>query len=374
MGFVWFFLKLDPTLSRGAFLSFFALGFLAVSATRARAPEIIAAYYHPRRFAGHNVVLVGAHGETALDVLKVEFNFTGCDNIAAVTITADGDDTEWSETLASAMRDIRACAREAGHGQICVAADGFAPARLSDLLDALQSIPRAIRLVPEAATERYLHLATRNLGRLRAVEIQRAPLSGAQRALKRLIDLSITLLCLFLAVPMMIAIAIAVRLDSRGPILFRQRRLGYRGKPFNIYKFRTMYVLENGANVTQARKRDCRITRIGRILRIASLDELPQLFNVIKGEMSLVGPRPHAVAHDHFFSSLICNYELRQHVMPGVTGWAQVHGLRGETATTEMMRKRVEFDLWYVKNTNILLDLQILARTAVEIFRQRNAY
>jgi lipopolysaccharide/colanic/teichoic acid biosynthesis glycosyltransferase len=172
----------------------------------------------------------------------------------------------------------------------------------------------------------------------------------------------------------MIAIAVAVRLDSKGPIFFRQRRLGYRGKAFEIYKFRTMDVLENGADITQARKGDARITRIGRALRSASLDELPQLFNVIRGDMSLVGPRPHAVAHDHFFASLIGNYELRQHVMPGVTGWAQVHGLRGETATTAMMRKRVEFDLWYVKNASLLLDLQILARTAVEVFRQRNAY
>jgi undecaprenyl-phosphate galactose phosphotransferase/putative colanic acid biosynthesis UDP-glucose lipid carrier transferase len=239
---------------------------------------------------------------------------------------------------------------------------------------ALQSIPRAIRLVPEESAERYLHMPMRNLGRLRAVEIQRAPLSPAQRALKRMIDLLIAIPCLVLVAPAMLIIAIAVKLDSRGPIFFRQRRLGYRGRPFVIYKFRTMSVLQDGEDVPQAHRGDRRITRVGRILRSASLDELPQLFNVIRGDMSLVGPRPHAVAHDHFFASLIGNYELRQHVMPGVTGWAQIHGLRGETATTEMMRKRVEFDLWYAKNASLLLDLQILARTAVEVFRQRNAY
>ncbi|HWA31632.1 MAG TPA: exopolysaccharide biosynthesis polyprenyl glycosylphosphotransferase, partial [Rhizomicrobium sp.] len=248
------------------------------------------------------------------------------------------------------------------------------PARLAELMGALQSIPHAIRLVPEASVERYLHLPMRNIGRLRAVEIQRAPLRPVQRAAKRAIDLSIALPCLFLAAPMMLFIALAVRLDSKGPIFFRQRRLGYRGKPFTILKFRTMHVWEDGGDVSQARKGDARITRLGRMLRQASLDELPQLFNVIKGEMSLVGPRPHAVAHDHLFAALIGNYELRQHVMPGVTGWAQVHGLRGETATTEMMKTRVEFDLWYARNASLSLDLAILARTVVEVFRGRNAY
>lgn len=372
VGFVWFFLKLDPSLSRGAFLSFFGLGFVAVGAARAQAPHLVAAWWHPRRFAGHNVVLVG--DRSALDRLATEFRFTGCEAPATVGVTADAAPAEWALTLSNALREIRARTREAGHGQICVAADGFAPARLAELMGALQSIPHAIRLVPEASVERYLHLPTRNLGRLRAIEIQRAPLSSVQRALKRFIDLSIAVPCLILATPMMLFIAVAVRMDSKGPIFFRQRRHGYRGRPFTILKFRTMRVWEDGCDVAQAEKGDARITQVGRVLRSASLDELPQLFNVIKGEMSLVGPRPHAVAHDHRFASLIGNYELRQHVMPGVTGWAQVHGLRGETKTTEMMRERVEFDLWYARNASLSLDLAILARTAVEVFRGRNAY
>ena len=372
VGFVWFFLKLDPTLSRGAFLSFFGLGFVAVGVARAQAPKLVAAWYHPRRFAGHNVVLVGDH--SAIGRLATEFHFTGCQTPVTIGVTAGGAPAEWALTLSNALREIRARTREAGHGQICVAADGFPPARLAELMGALQSIPHAIRLVPEASVERYLHLPTRNLGRLRAIEIQRAPLSPVQRALKRVIDLGIAIPCLFLAAPTMLLIALAVRIDSRGPIFFRQRRLGYRGKPFTILKFRTMHVWEDGDDIAQARKGDARLTRLGHILRPASLDELPQLFNVIKGEMSLVGPRPHAVAHDHFFASLIDNYELRQHVMPGVTGWAQVHGLRGETATTEMMKRRVEFDLWYARNASLSLDLAILARTAVEVFRGRNAY
>ncbi len=374
VGSLWFFLRLDPTHSRGAFLSFFALGFIAVGVIQNRAPQLIAAWYHPRRFAGHSIVLVGARGGMALEKLKAELGFTGCAAPLTVDITAACDQESWPKTLATAVRDIRAHTREASCEQICVAAEGIPPSRLADLLTALQSIPNAIRLVPEATAESYLHLPARALGRLRAVEIQRAPLTNMQRVFKRLIDLAIAIPFLFLATPTMLAIAIAVRIDSRGPILFRQRRLGYRGKPFDIYKFRTMNVMENGTDIAQARKGDSRITRLGLFLRSASLDELPQLFNVIRGDMSLVGPRPHAVAHDSYFASLIENYELRQHVMPGVTGWAQVHGLRGETATPAMMRMRVEFDLWYAKNASLLLDFQILARTAIAVFRQRNAY
>ena len=371
IGFVWFFLKLDPAYSRGAFVSFFVLGFLAVGAARAKAPDLIATYYHPRRFAGHHVLLIGAKGDGALNALNTELGFTGCAHVTQVAVDSGH---AWRETLSASLQQIQNAARAASHGQICIAAGGFNSTQLGALLDGLQEIPRAIRLVPDAVTERYLHLPTKSLGRLRAVEIQRAPLSSAQRAIKRAIDLSIGIPALIVAAPLMLTIAIWIKLDSRGPVVFRQRRLGYRGTPFDIYKFRSMRVMENGDVVTQASRNDARITRIGRFIRKTSIDELPQLFNVLKGEMSLVGPRPHAQAHDREYANLIGNYELRQHVKPGITGWAQVNGLRGETTTTAQMRQRVEADLWYAKNASIALDIQILARTALEIFRQRNAY
>jgi undecaprenyl-phosphate galactose phosphotransferase/putative colanic acid biosynthesis UDP-glucose lipid carrier transferase len=153
-----------------------------------------------------------------------------------------------------------------------------------------------------------------------------------------------------------------------------QTRNGYRGKPFKIVKFRTMHVREDGPVVRQASRNDPRVTRIGRFLRKSSIDELPQLLNVLLGQMSLVGPRPHPLALDEFHSRAIENYEIRQHVKPGLTGWAQVHGLRGETATRDQMYKRIEFDLWYAVNASLLLDAEILVRTVFEVFRQRNAY
>jgi len=195
-----------------------------------------------------------------------------------------------------------------------------------------------------------------------------------QPALKRLLDLAIAVPMLVLLAPLLAAIALWIALDSTGPVLFRQTRRGLGGRPFTIVKFRTMNVLENGAGVVQATENDPRVTRAGRILRKASLDELPQLLNVIKGEMSLVGPRPHALAHDDYYGVRIEDYALRQSVKPGITGWAQVHGLRGETPTLDSMRQRVLLDVWYARNTELVLDLEILLRTPFEVLRHRNAH
>jgi putative colanic acid biosynthesis UDP-glucose lipid carrier transferase len=195
-----------------------------------------------------------------------------------------------------------------------------------------------------------------------------------QQVLKRAFDLTIALPLSVLLAPLMVAIAILIRFDSEGPALFRQTRLGQGGKPFEIVKFRTMIVLEDGDNVTQVRKGDARVTRVGRWLRRSSLDELPQFINVIAGDMSLVGPRPHAIAHDRLYSTLIDNYQLRQLVKPGITGWAQVNGLRGETPAIEDMRDRVTLDIWYARRASFALDLKILLRTPFEVLRQRNAY
>ena len=190
---------------------------------------------------------------------------------------------------------------------------------------------------------------------------------------KRLLDVCVALAAILFCLPLFAVVTLAILSDSRGPVLFRQRRAGEGGKLFGIYKFRSMHVLEDGTNVVQAIKGDARITRVGRFLRASSIDELPQLFNVLMGDMSLVGPRPHALAHDEFYSARIANYRLRYRVKPGITGWAQVHGLRGATAELSDMQARIDMDAWYVAHENIWLDLRILARTPLEVLRQRNA-
>jgi len=190
---------------------------------------------------------------------------------------------------------------------------------------------------------------------------------------KRVLDVGLASLAILLLLPLFAAVTLAVAMDSRGPVLFRQRRAGQGGRLFGIYKFRSMHVLEDGSEILQATRGDPRITRVGRFLRAASLDELPQLFNVLSGEMSLVGPRPHAIAHDEYYAARVENYAVRQQVKPGITGWAQVHGARGATTDVADMQRRIALDAWYVAHQSLWLDLVILARTPLEVLRRRNA-
>jgi lipopolysaccharide/colanic/teichoic acid biosynthesis glycosyltransferase len=191
---------------------------------------------------------------------------------------------------------------------------------------------------------------------------------------KRVLDLAAAVPAMLLLAPLFAVLAVLVKLDSSGPVFFRQTRNGMGGRPFEIFKFRTMRVLENGDDVVQARAQDPRTTRLGRILRRYSLDELPQLLNVIIGDMSLVGPRPHARVHDTYYGAQITDYRHRFAVKPGITGWAQINGHRGPTPTTEIMAARIKHDTWYARHANFALDLKILLRTPLEIFRPRNAY
>lgn len=267
-----------------------------------------------------------------------------------------------------------AAARTGREGEIFICSNQVPPDRLVSLERALSILPRAVYVVPEARTASLVRCKPKAVGNYVAVEVQREPLGLAERICKRAMDVLLSFLLLVFLTPSLLAIALVIKLDSPGPVFFRQSRNGYRGRPFRIFKFRTMTVLEDGAQVRQAARGDARVTRVGRFLRRTSLDELPQLLNVLIGDMSLVGPRPHAQAHDDFYSKVIENYEVRQHVKPGMTGWAQVNGLRGATQELALMGRRIEYDLWYALNASILFDCEILLRTAAEVFRQRNAY
>jgi putative colanic acid biosysnthesis UDP-glucose lipid carrier transferase len=195
-----------------------------------------------------------------------------------------------------------------------------------------------------------------------------------RRLAKRTSDILIAGIGLLVASPIMAVVALGVKLTSRGPILFRQRRHGLDGKEIVVYKFRTMKVMEDGARVTQAQRNDPRVTALGRFLRKSSLDELPQLINVLQGRMSVIGPRPHALVHNEQYGQLIAGYARRHKVKPGLSGWAQVHGCRGETKTVDDMRARVEHDLYYLRNWSLALDLRIALRTLIVLFRDPNAY
>lgn len=210
---------------------------------------------------------------------------------------------------------------------------------------------------------------------LYAIDLSVSPISGVARLVKRLEDLLIgSLICLLIS-PVCLLIALAIKLTSPGPVLFKQYRTGVNGANFKVYKFRSMKVhQEASGSVTQATKGDTRITPIGNFLRKTSLDELPQFFNVIQGRMSIVGPRPHALAHNEYYKDLVESYMKRHKVKPGITGWAQVNGLRGETDTLDKMEKRVRYDLWYIDNWSLWLDLKIIFLTIFKGFINKNAY
>jgi len=257
---------------------------------------------------------------------------------------------------------------------ICLpwSADG----QITQMLDGLRELPVNAYLGSDLIGFRLpLRPAPDHFEELPLVEVMGKPLAGWGGIQKAALDYGLGLILTIMLLPMMILIVIAIRLESRGPALFRQQRYGFINRVFEIYKFRTMRFTEAPEEkIVQARRDDPRVTRVGRILRRLSLDELPQIFNVLNGTMSLVGPRPHAVQHNEEYAQTIRGYFARHRVKPGMTGWAQVKGFRGETKTLEKMQARVQYDIYYVENWSLLFDLKILMMTAVICLTGRNAY
>ncbi|QEF97011.1 UDP-glucose:undecaprenyl-phosphate glucose-1-phosphate transferase [Stieleria maiorica] len=246
--------------------------------------------------------------------------------------------------------------------------------RIRYLLDQLSDSTVSVYIVPDFFVFELLHSRWTNMGGLPAVSVFENPLFGVDGVLKRIADVTIASAALLVAAIPMTMIAIAVKLTSKGPVFFRQKRYGLDGKEILVWKFRSMRTCDNGPVVKQATKGDPRITKLGAILRKTSLDELPQLFNVIEGTMSLVGPRPHASAHNEQYRGQIRGYMLRHKVKPGITGLAQVNGCRGETETIEKMEQRIQWDHQYIRRWSLWLDLKILFKTVLVVWKQETAY
>jgi putative colanic acid biosynthesis UDP-glucose lipid carrier transferase len=246
--------------------------------------------------------------------------------------------------------------------------------RVMQLLDELRDTTASIYYVPDIFAVDLIQARSGELFGIPVVALCETPFCGYRGVVKRITDIALAASILIVASPLMLALAVMVRLSSPGPIIFAQRRYGLDGREITIWKFRTMTVIEDGARIVQARKHDPRITRVGRFMRRYSLDELPQLFNVLQGRMSLVGPRPHAVAHNEEYRKLIKGYMIRHKVPPGMTGLAQVNGCRGETSRIEEMQARVNYDLEYLRRWTPVLDLKILLLTAVRLLRDEKAY
>jgi len=246
--------------------------------------------------------------------------------------------------------------------------------RIVNLLQELRDTTASIYFVPDIFVFDLIQSRLDHIDGIPLVALCETPFYGVNNLVKRLSDIVIASVALVVLSPVMLAVAIAVKVTSPGPVIFKQRRYGLDGREIEVYKFRSMTVCEDGGVIRQATKNDKRVTPIGRFLRRTSLDELPQFINVLQGRMSVVGPRPHAVAHNEQYRGLIKGYMVRHKVKPGITGWAQVNGFRGETQSLERMASRIQYDLDYLRNWSLALDLKIILKTVLVIFRDRNAY
>jgi len=272
------------------------------------------------------------------------------------------------------MNDIAAYVREHHIKMIFISQPISAQPRIRALLDELQDTTASVYFLPDIYVFDLMQARFDTVGGMPVIAICESPFTGFNSTIKRASDIILGLaIQLLLLVPMAL-IALAVKLSSPGPVIFRQRRYGLYGEEIIVYKFRSMTVAEDGATVVQATRNDARVTRVGAFLRSTSLDELPQFINVLQGRMSIVGPRPHAVAHNEQYRKLIKGYMLRHKVKPGITGWAQVNGLRGETETLDKMEARIRYDLDYLRSWSLWLDLWIIVRTVKVVLKRENAH
>lgn len=278
------------------------------------------------------------------------------------------------EDLTKGMTEIEALCRVQLPDDFIIAIPGHRTDLIERTIALLRSYSANIGICAEQGFIRFPIRDSRLFAGVPVLEVVNRPLDGWGGVVKWFEDKILGALILLLVLPAMLVIAIAIKLDSKGPVLFRQKRFGFGNQEITVFKFRTMVDETEDEVVPQAKRDDPRVTRVGSFLRRKSLDELPQLFNVLRGEMSLVGPRPHAVAHNRYYGQLIDEYLSRHRLKPGITGWAQVNGLRGETRSIEDMRRRLEYDIHYIENWSLWLDMIILVRTIPVVFNDRNAY
>lgn len=286
---------------------------------------------------------------------------------------SDGVDANFVARRGS-MNDLVAASKDGHIDTVLVTLPMRAEERIRKLLDGLSNTTASVYIVPDFFVFELLHSRWTSLGGLPAVSVFENPLFGVDGTIKRVTDLLIASVALAIGAVPMTVIAIAIKITSPGPVFFRQKRYGLDGREILVWKFRSMRTTDNGPSVKQATKGDPRITKLGAVLRKTSLDELPQLFNVIAGNMSLVGPRPHASAHNEQYRDLIHGYMLRHKIKPGITGLAQVEGCRGETETVEKMQARIEWDHRYIRTWSQWLDIKILFKTLLVAWRQDTAY
>ena len=354
--------------SRAATAVFYLSGVLAIAGTRV----LIAAMVSSLRVRGilplRRLFVVGFEHQSRQFMSRYDLGQSGMEIVSAFALR-NGD-----RTLSDDLALAAAAARILRPDVIFLAIPWSDADVIESCVDAFARTPSEIHLSPDNILDRYQAARIANLGEFSSLSLTRSPLSALQRAEKRALDIVIAAIALIVLAPFLAVVALLIKLDGPGPALFRQTRYGFNQQPFSILKFRTMRVLENDRAVRAATRNDPRVTKIGALLRRFSIDELPQIANVLAGDMSLVGPRPHALSHDQQFERKIARYARRHNVKPGITGWAQVRGYRGEILSDETLAGRIDHDLYYIDNWSLWLDVKILALTIFSARSRANAY
>lgn len=369
-----FLLKSTAYYSRGGLITFASLGVAFLLLWRVILAAQLRNALAEGQVNGRRVILIGDEAELARHSPRNLLMDYGARDIGRFPLCANPGGAKFCSRDLEIITDAIRAARTHEAEKVLIALTWNDERRRKLICERLRILPVPILLLPDRSSEILLTQPLMDMGRSAAIELQRAPLSRVELFVKRGFDLILAILGGILSLPLLVIVAILIKLESAGPLIFKQRRRGFNGREFTIYKLRTMTVLEDGLNIRQAERNDRRITRVGSVLRRTSIDEVPQLLNVLLGDMSLVGPRPHAVAHDDQYSVCIADYAFRNHVKPGLTGWAQINGLRGETAQIELMKRRVDHDVWYINNWSLWLDLLIVARTFFSVVWTKNAY
>ncbi len=372
-----FSLKIGEVLSRGATFAFFILGLSSLLFWRGILAHLLAKALDNGTFAERKIVVIGEQNRLLSSEVLLELQHCGYRPVNIFAINQENLTTDdLPPTLMEAVESTIKTVRNDTIQDIFLMIPWTHSRWIECIVDSLNVLPIPVHLLADDDIARWLYQRVHRVGNVWTTELKRPPLTKLEQTVKRIMDIIGAGTGLIMLSPLMLITAILIKLDSAGPIFFTQKRIGFNGRAFRIYKFRTMTVLEDGSTIQQATRDDPRVTRVGRLIRRGSIDELPQLFNVLKGDMSLVGPRPHAAAHDTEYEQRIAAYAFRYHVKPGITGWAQVSGYRGETQTVDIMARRVECDLWYINNWSIWRDLKIILRTiAIELrFWQSHGY
>ncbi|HMO28189.1 undecaprenyl-phosphate glucose phosphotransferase [Enterovirga sp.] len=356
--------------SRGFMILFYLSGFLSLWSARRVTARLLQIASRHRITAAQRLLVVGTEAAVATFLRQHQPWRLGYELVGTISVTPVPHGEEPVPT-ASFLRAIERT-RHLNVDDVYIAVPWSETETIDLCVEAFLNTPTAVHLAPERILNRFDQVSISRVGAMASLELTR-PMSPIAVVAKRILDLVLASAALVLLSPLLALVALAIRLGSPGPAFFFQTRYGFNQRPFRIVKFRTMSTYHDSGDVPQATKNDPRITPIGRLLRATNIDELPQLLNVLKGDMSLVGPRPHAVPHNRAYERRIALYARRHNVRPGITGWAQVNGLRGETDTEDKMRRRVEHDLYYIDNWSMLLDLRILFRTVFSTKAYRNA-